>query len=197
VDVSFNRMLGWAMLAGSIWSLAEGGESLSTARLADLRITADSRLPEDSWEPCPFLRYEEGLFPGLTRSSSAVLSIDRSDDAGLLPGPWREPFDWREAAPRERSAFRRFLEPIDRVVGLGNLHGSWETGSSQVSVSSDLSSWVDSLGAPLAGRVSLGLHVDMLGFEEADGGRLPLIESRRSGPRATFLSTGVGLTLGF
>lgn len=191
-------MLGLAILAGSAAGVAEAGESFFLSHAGEISATADPRPVEDAWEPCPFLRYDEGGFPGLTRSRSGDRPLsDPFDDAGPLPGFGREPFDWREAAPRERSAFRVLLEPLDAALGLATLRGSWGKGGSEVSVSTDLSSWVDSLGAPLGGRVSLGLHVDMLGFEEGDGGRLPLIEPRHVGSRAAFVSTGVGLSLGF
>ena len=141
--------------------------------------------PEDSWRPCPFLRLDE----------DEVRGAPKYDD--FPPRSEREPFDWREPAPRGRSTLRALLEPIDAVVGLGRLSTTWDRSAAEVSVSKDVSTWVESLGLPLAPRAVLGVRVDLPGLDEADGGRLPMLDPRHTGPRAANVTTGLGLTLGF
>ncbi len=94
-------------------------------------------------------------------------------------------------------AFRSLLDPLEALVDLKRLRGSWDRRASEVSVSTDLSAVANSLGAPLAAGVFLGICVDLLEFPERDGGRLPLLDPRHGALRAADVSTGFGLTLGF
>jgi hypothetical protein len=50
---------------------------------------------------------------------------------------------------------------------------------------------------PLDLGVSLGVNVDLLGFEEYEGSSLTLIDPRHGSPRLANLSTGLGLTIKF
>ncbi|HLY08837.1 MAG TPA: hypothetical protein VKW04_05945 [Planctomycetota bacterium] len=158
--------------------------------------------PEDAWLPRRCLSYEE---EGLSSSPRRISFLLGSGDPGQdprAPGEGRTPtpeerFRWRETAIPDWFAMRFLLNPLDAVVGLDNIHVSWGKLVSDVSVSTELSRALESLGTPLDRGIFLGVNVDMLGFEEYEGTRMTLIDARRSAPRISFLSTGLGVTFKF
>jgi hypothetical protein len=157
--------------------------------LADLRVPAESR-PEEPWQPCPFLRYEDEALVDPSRSVSERTPFDSSSGLDLPRELMTEPYEWRDA-------IRFFLDPVEAIVGPGTLRGSWDERVKEASVSTSLSRWVEALRTPLGRRIFLGVNVDLLGFEEYEGRRFSMIDPRHGSPRITFLSTGFGLTLGF
>jgi hypothetical protein len=185
--MKFFLLLGLAVVAGPF---AVEGRTEARDPLFSLDGPAlESPVPaeEDAWSPFPYLRYDDWGAP-LT---------ERRAVEGLHAGWGGESFDWREASLPERSALHRLLEPLDALVGLEHVRGSWDRAASEGSVTTDLTSWANSLGAPLSGRAFLGICVDLLSYEECDGGRLPLIDAKHGSARPNYLTTGVGLTLGF
>jgi len=144
-------------------------------------------LEDDAWRPLPHLRYED---PGTP-------SIASRNGTEFPAGSEAEPFAWRETALLARSKFRSLLDPLEAIVDLNYLRGSWDRRASEVSVTTDLSTLANSLGAPLSPGVFLGICVDLLEFPEREGGRLPLLDSRHGTLRPGDVSTGFGLTLGF
>ncbi len=144
---------------------------------------------EEAWRPCPFLRLDEEDASPIGRPLPDLRSP-------ISPLP-REPFHWRLSALPGGSAIRALLDPIDSLVGFEHLRSTWEGGRSDVTVTTDVSDWINSLGAPLGGNCVLGPHVDLASFEECDGGRLPLLDFRHGTPRPGMVSAGFSLTIGF
>jgi hypothetical protein len=157
--------------------------------LEDPAVVVEPIVVEDAWRPFPHLRYEDwGAYSAEDRRWLAPAAESRG-----------EPFDWRSVhipAAQKYGQFDVLLEPLDALVA-EHLRGTWDRGASEASVSTDLSAWVNSLGAPLGGSIFLGLRIDLISYEESDGRRLPLIDPRHGAPRPNYVSTGVGLTLGF
>lgn len=144
-------------------------------------------IDDDRWRPFPYLRLEDWGTP----------SLDSRERAELFPSSETPTFHWRELALPERLVFQSLLEPLEALVDFKRLRSSWDRRTSEVSVSTDLSTVANSLGAPVLPGVFLGICVDLLEFPERDGGRLPLLDPRHGALRPADVSTGFGLTLGF
>jgi hypothetical protein len=160
------------------------GTERSRVSLFTLEETADTDRPileEESWLPFPHLRYDDGGTPPVVRRE----------------GFEAESFEWRAASVPERLKFRSLLDPLEAIIDLKHLSSSWDRAASEVTVTTDLSTLANSVGAPLGAGVFLGICVDLLAFPERDGGRLPLLDPRHGALRPGDISTGFGLTLGF
>jgi len=137
------------------------------------------------------------------------LAISVEDDGALHPfhltplvlnsaGFRRDDRDWLRFAPE--TPFPKSDEPLcfgphpwDVVVGVEKTTGSWGRGVSEVSVTTELTRAL----IPLNAGVSLGVNVDLLGFEEYEGSSLTLIDPRHGSPRLSNYTTGLGLTIKF
>ncbi|HVR87368.1 MAG TPA: hypothetical protein VMU54_23790 [Planctomycetota bacterium] len=157
---------------------------------------------EEPWRPCPFVRLEDEGSAGSQTHTSFLLNSGGSGPEEIegfcvTPSYPERIFPRRETGFQEWSAVRFLLNPLDVVLGLDNLQVSWGKGVSEVSVSTVLSRWFESLGTLLDRNTFLGVNVDMLGFEEYEGTHLGVIDARRGTPRINNLSTGLGLTFKF
>jgi hypothetical protein len=68
---------------------------------------------------------------------------------------------------------------------------------SELSLSTKVSTWMESLGTLLDKSLFLGVNVDLLGSEEYQGLCLTRIDARHGTPRLHYLSSGIGLTFKF
>jgi hypothetical protein len=144
-------------------------------------------IEDDLWRPIPHLRLEDW----------GTTVHEGREQAELFSGSEAPSFHWRELALPEHLTFRSLLDPLEAFVDFKRLRSTWDRRTSEVSVSTDLSTVANSLGAPLSAGVFLGICVDLLEFPERDGGRLPLLDPRHGALRPADVSTGFGLTLGF
>jgi len=173
-----------------------------TAMRGPGRLVPEPSLREERWMPFPFLTYEEEGFFDSPRATPLTLNPgapgqEESEGLRLPPGDAVRCFHWGETSFPEKSALRSLLNPLDLVVGLENIHVSWGKSASELSVTTALSRWLESLGTPLDSNVFLGVNVEMLGLEEYQGTYSALIDARRGAPRINNLSTGLGLRFKF
>jgi hypothetical protein len=166
------------------------------------RLIPEPSPREERWMPSPFLTYEEEGVSDSPRSTPlprnpGVPAQEESEGLRLPPGDAVRFFHGGESGFPEKSALRSLLDPLDLVVGLENIHVSWGKSASEVSVSTVLSRWLESLGTPLDSNVFLGVNVEMLGLEEYQGTSSAMIDARRGAPRINNLSTGLGLRFKF
>ena len=164
--------------------------------------TPEQASRENVWLPCPCLQYEDEGMSGAQRRTSLLLHPDRTsqeDPDGLrLPSAsTTDAFHWRETALPGRSPVWFLLNSLDALVGLENIHVSVSKGVSEVSVSTKLSTLLESLGTPLDQSIFLGIHVDLLGFDEFEATPWALLDARHGTPRVSYLSTGIGVTFKF
>ncbi len=163
---------------------------------------ADSSFWEVPWRPPPLLSDESSGTPGAQRSTFSVLKsgegVEEKGERVWLRDPSKgELFHCRQAAVQPGPVSRFLLSPWDRLVVVDSTQVFWEEGISSVSFLTELERWLEPIGMPNGTSVSVGVCLDMLGFEEYEGNRVSPLDGRHGTPGIRNLSTGLGVTLRF
>jgi hypothetical protein len=157
--------------------------------------------PPKEWAPEPVLRYEQdgSQFPRPSgaRLGAAPKASEFEENDACRRGPELAP-PLQEGAPSiQRIVIRAFMEPLDFLLNLQNVHASCEKGFSDLSINTSLPEWINSLGCDLGVHSKMSINFDMLGFEDFErGSRVPL-DARHATPNLRYLSTSLGITLKF
>jgi hypothetical protein len=167
-----------------------------------LQAAPDPSLLGDSWLPRLLLSYEESGVRSDRRSTSSLFQSRETpqDEEERISRPidsTTEAFHRQDAALPPEPTFRFRLNAWDIRVASDPKEVCLGEGVSGTSGAGDPSSFLDPFELPLEGGISLGIHFDLLGFEEVEGTRQSPIDSRHVTPGIGNLSTGLGISIRF